>query len=39
MAIIEEWSGTTIGDVETGPKEADMGKKDTGGNPRGPADT
>ena len=39
MAIIEERPGTTIGDVETGPKEADMGKKDTGGNLGGPADT
>ena len=39
MAIIEEWPRTTIGDVETGPKEADTGKKDLGGNPEGPTDT
>ena len=39
MAIVEEQPGTTIGDVETGPKEAGMGKKDTGGNPGGPTDT
>ena len=38
MAIVEEWPRTIVGDVETGPKEADMGKKDTGGNPGGPVD-
>ena len=27
MAIIEEWPGTTVGDVETGPKEAGTGKR------------
>ena len=30
---------TTVGDVETGPKEAGMGKKDTGGNLGDPTDT
>ena len=39
MAIVEEQPGATVGDVETGPKEADMSKKDTGGNPGGPTDT
>ena len=38
MAIVEEWPRTTVGDVETGPKEADTGKKDTGHNPGGPVD-
>ena len=39
MAIIEERPGTTIGDIETGPKEAGMGKKDMGGNLGGSTDT
>ena len=38
MAIVEEQPGTIVGDMETGPKETDMGKKDTGGNPGGPVD-
>ena len=36
MAIVEERPGTIVGDVETGPKEAGMGKKDTGHNLGGP---
>ena len=39
MAIVEEQPGTTVGNVETSPKEADTGKKDSGGNPGGPTDT
>ena len=38
MAIVEERPGTIIGDIETGPKEAGMGKQDTGHNLGGPVD-
>ena len=38
MAIVEERPGMIVMDVETGPKEAGMGKKDTGRNLGGPAD-
>ena len=39
MAIVEEWPGMIVGDIETSPKETGMGKKDMGCNLGNPVDS